>query len=87
VKALAVGDTVGPIIDTEYISWREAGRSWLAAGEDGVMADHIVFNELVLCKLPAYLDWMSAATIPCTGIYRGVGVDRYEYWADSAYSR
>lgn len=68
VKALAIGDRVGPIIDTEYISGREVGRSWLAADEDGVMADHIVFDESVLCKLPTYLDWVSAATIPCAGV-------------------
>lgn len=68
VKTLVTGDRVGPIIDTEYISGREVGRSWLAADEDGVMADHIVFDEAVLCKLPAYLDWVSAATIPCAGV-------------------
>jgi NADPH:quinone reductase-like Zn-dependent oxidoreductase len=68
VKSLAIGDRVGPIIDTEYISGREVGRSWFAADEDGVMADHIVFDESVLCKLPVYLDWVSAATIPCAGV-------------------
>jgi NADPH:quinone reductase-like Zn-dependent oxidoreductase len=68
VKGLAIGDRVGPIIDTEYISGREVGRSWLAADEDGVMADHVVFDETVLCKLPVYLDWVSAATIPCAGV-------------------
>lgn len=68
VKTLAIGDKVGPIIDTEYISGHEVGRSWLAADEDGVMADYIVFDEAVLCKLPLYLDWLSAATIPCAGV-------------------
>lgn len=68
VKNLAVGDRVAPITDTENISGRELGRSWLAADEDGVMADHIVFDEEKLVKLPAYLDWVSAATIPCAGV-------------------
>lgn len=68
VKTLAVGDKVAPITDTEYISGRELGRSWLAADEDGVMADYVVFDEEKLCKLPAYLDWISAATIPCAGV-------------------
>jgi NADPH:quinone reductase-like Zn-dependent oxidoreductase len=68
VKALAIGDRVGPITDTDNISGREVGRSWLAADEDGVMADHIIFDEAVLCKLPDYLDWTSAATIPCAGV-------------------
>jgi NADPH:quinone reductase-like Zn-dependent oxidoreductase len=68
VKTLAVGDKVGPIVDTENISGRELGRSWLAADEDGVMADYLVFDEAVLCKLPDYLDWTDAATIPCAGV-------------------
>ncbi|KAJ6002600.1 hypothetical protein N7451_005147 [Penicillium sp. IBT 35674x] len=68
VEALAIGDRVGPITDTGNISGREEKRSWLAADEDGVMADHIIFQENVLCKLPAYLDWIEAATIPCAGV-------------------
>lgn len=68
VKTLAVGDRVGPIIDTANISGRELGRSWLAADEDGVMADHVIFDEAVLCKFPDYLDWVEAATIPCAGV-------------------
>lgn len=63
-----VGDRAAPVIDTQYVTGRETGRSWLAADEDGVLADHIVFDERVLCKLPAYLDWTSAATIPCAGV-------------------
>lgn len=68
VKSLAIGDRAGPITDTENISGREINRSWLAADEDGVMADHIIFDEKVLCKLPEYLDWVEAATIPCAGV-------------------
>lgn len=67
VKTLQIGDRVAPIIDTELITGRETGRSWLAANEDGVMADHIVFDERVLVKLPTHLDWIRAATIPCAG--------------------
>lgn len=68
VKTLVVKDRVAPITDTENISGREVGRSWLAADEDGVMADYVVFDEIKLCKLPAYLDWVSAAIIPCAGV-------------------
>ncbi|KAK1145253.1 hypothetical protein N8T08_004406 [Aspergillus melleus] len=68
VKGFTVGDRAGPITDTENISGREVKRSWLAADEDGVMADHIIFDENVLCKLPGYLDWVDAATIPCAGV-------------------
>ncbi|KAJ5383553.1 Polyketide synthase enoylreductase [Penicillium concentricum] len=68
VKTLAVGHRAGPITDTENISGREVKRSWLAADEDGVMADHIIFDADALCKLPGYLDWVEAATIPCAGV-------------------
>ncbi|KGO72141.1 Polyketide synthase, enoylreductase [Penicillium italicum] len=68
VKTLAIGDRAGPITDTENLSGREVKRSWLAADEDGVMADHIIFDEDVLCKLPDYLDWIEAAMIPCAGV-------------------
>ena len=67
VKSFAVGDRVAPVIDTEYITGREVGRSWLAADEDGVLADYIVFDEDKIAKLPDYLDWICAATIPCAG--------------------
>lgn len=67
VKTLKVGDRVAPVIDTELISGRETGRSWLAADEDGVMADHITFDETILVKLPEHLDWIAASTIPCAG--------------------
>lgn len=68
VGAFAIGDRVGPITDTENISGRETKRSWLAADEDGVMADHVIFDERVLCKLPTYLDWIEASIIPCAGV-------------------
>lgn len=68
VKRFAIRDKVAPIIDTQFISGRELGRSWLAADEDGVMADYVAFDEEVLVKLPSYLDWVSAATIPCAGV-------------------
>lgn len=81
VKTLAVGDRVAPITDTENISGREAGRSWLAADEDGVLADHLVFDEGKVCKLPTYLDWVGASIIPCAGVtawsaLKGVGIGK-----------
>lgn len=68
VKGLKVGDRVAPITDTENISGRETGRSWLAADEDGVLADYIVFDENKVCKLPDSLDWVNASMIPCAGV-------------------
>ncbi|KAL4965012.1 zinc-dependent alcohol dehydrogenase family protein [Aspergillus stella-maris] len=68
VRSLAVGDRAAPITDTENISNREPSRSWLAADEDGVMADYIVFDERALCKLPRYLSWVEACMVPCAGV-------------------
>ncbi|KAL4748778.1 hypothetical protein BDW72DRAFT_214589 [Aspergillus terricola var. indicus] len=67
-RFIAVGDRVAPIIDTENLTGREPTRSWLAADEDGVLADYIVFDEGKVCKLPAHLDWVSASIIPCAGV-------------------
>ncbi|KAH7133811.1 chaperonin 10-like protein [Dactylonectria macrodidyma] len=68
VKSLALGDRVAPIVDTANLTGRETGRSWLAADEDGVLADFIVFDEEKLSKLPAHLDWVNASIIPCAGV-------------------
>ena len=67
VRTLQVGDRVAPVTDTELITGRETGRSWLAADEDGVMADHVIFDETRIVKLPDHLDYVRAATIPCAG--------------------
>ncbi|PIA93146.1 Zinc-type alcohol dehydrogenase-like protein [Cercospora beticola] len=67
VTKFQVGDRVAPIIDTKNLTGREAGRSWLAADEDGVLADFIVFDEEVVVRLPEYLDWTEASIIPCAG--------------------
>lgn len=67
VTRFQVGDRVAPIIDTKNLTGREAGRSWLAADEDGVLANFIVFNEEVVVRLPEYLDWTEASIIPCAG--------------------
>ncbi|KAL2280412.1 hypothetical protein FJTKL_12641 [Diaporthe vaccinii] len=79
VRSLKVGDRVAPITDTENLTGREAARSWLAADEDGVLADHVVFEEWKVCKLPGYLDWVPASIIPCAGTtawaaLKGVGI-------------
>ena len=68
VKTLKVGDRVAPNTDTENLTGRETARSWLAADEDGVLADYLVYDEKVLGKLPTYLDWIQASIIPCAGV-------------------
>lgn len=77
----AIGDRVAPIIDTENLTGREATRSWLAADEDAVLADYVVFEQEKLRRLPEYLDWMQACIVPCAGVtawtaMKGFGVGR-----------
>lgn len=67
VSTLAVGDRVCPVTDTEYLTSRSTGRSWLAANEDGVLASHLVFDEKLVCKLPEHLDYAHSSIIPCAG--------------------
>ena len=67
VSLVSVGDRVAPITDSEYVSAHSTGRSWLAANEDGTLATHLVFDEKLVTKLPAHLDWVQASIIPCAG--------------------
>lgn len=81
VKSFRVGDKVAPNTDTKYITERSTGRSWLAANEDGVLADYVVYDEEVLSKLPSYLPWEQACLIPCAGVtawtaMRNVGIGK-----------
>lgn len=67
VTTLQNGDRVAPIVDTENLTGRETKRSWLAADEDGVLADYLVFDEKKVSKLPQYLNDVQASIIPCAG--------------------
>lgn len=55
-------------MDTANLTGREPGRSWLAADEDGVLAEYLIFDEKRVSKLPAHLDWVQASIIPCAGV-------------------
>ncbi|RMY22980.1 hypothetical protein D0867_02353 [Hortaea werneckii] len=68
VKSLRIGDRVAPNTDTANLTGRESSRSWLAADEDGVLADYLVYDERVLGWLPAHLSWVEASTVPCAGV-------------------
>ncbi|KAI9369564.1 alcohol dehydrogenase [Aspergillus egyptiacus] len=79
VSLVGVGDRVAPITDSEYVTARSTGRSWLAANEDGTLATHLVFDEKLVTKLPRHLDWVAASIIPCAGTtawsaLKGVGI-------------
>lgn len=68
VTQFQVGDRVAPLADTENMTGREVKRSWLAADEDGVLADYLVFEQRKITKLPGYLPWEEASIIPCAGV-------------------
>lgn len=68
VRRFKVGDRVAPNTDTENITGRESKRSWLAADEDGVLADYLVFDEWKVAKLPLHLSWLEASVLPCAGV-------------------
>ncbi|KAL6922618.1 hypothetical protein ACHAP8_009297 [Fusarium lateritium] len=67
VSLVSIGDRVAPITDSEYVTSRSTGRSWLAANEDGNLATYFVFDEKKVTKLPEHLDWIQASIIPCAG--------------------
>lgn len=92
VKRFSVGDRVAPTVDTEYITDRSTGRSWLAANEDGVLATHLVYDQQVIVKLPTYLSWENACLIPCAGVtawaaLRGVGIGKSILIQGQSFSR
>lgn len=68
VSRFRIGDRVGALNDTENMTGRETSRSWLAADEDGVLADYVVFDESKITSLPTYLPWQEACIIPCAGV-------------------
>ncbi|WDK14617.1 alcohol dehydrogenase GroES-like domain-containing protein [Colletotrichum graminicola] len=51
----------------KFVTGREPGRSWRAADQDAVLADHLVFDEKLLAKLPPHVDWVNWSIIPCAG--------------------
>ncbi|KAH7079729.1 chaperonin 10-like protein [Paraphoma chrysanthemicola] len=63
-----VGDAVLPNVDTANFTGREAGRGWLAANEDGVLADYLLFDESVLVRVPGHLSWGESSVLPCAGL-------------------
>lgn len=65
---LKVGERVAPNTDTENLTGREHTRSWLAADEDGVLADYLIFDERKVSRLPTHLSWAEACLIPCAGV-------------------
>ena len=68
VKHLKLGDRVTTNVDQASITGREQERCWLVADVDGVLADFVIFDEKILCKVPSHLGWNEASTLPCAGV-------------------
>jgi NADPH:quinone reductase-like Zn-dependent oxidoreductase len=56
VKGFKIGERVAPIVDTKNLTGRAKERSWLAADEDGVLAEYVVFDESVVVRLPGLFE-------------------------------
>jgi NADPH:quinone reductase-like Zn-dependent oxidoreductase len=52
----------GPIIKPDYLTDR------LGANLDGMLAEHAVFSEEVLVRIPSHLSFEQAATLPCAAV-------------------
>jgi NADPH:quinone reductase-like Zn-dependent oxidoreductase len=71
VQRFRKGDRVAAIyfprwIDGEATPHNTTGT--LGAQVDGVLAEQIVINEEALVTIPAHLDFVEAATLPCAGV-------------------
>ncbi|KAK1239337.1 hypothetical protein MKX07_008825 [Trichoderma sp. CBMAI-0711] len=76
VKKFTVGDHVAPNFFLNYLTGEETGgRQALGGDVEGVLREYAVFKEDVLVKLPEYLSWDEAATIPCAGVTAWTSLD------------
>ena len=71
VTRLAVGDRVAAAF---FPTWLRGGlaeehhRSALGGSVDGMLAEEVVLPETAWVKVPAYLSFEQAATLPCAGV-------------------
>ncbi len=71
VTRVKVGDRVAAIFMQKWLSGaikKEYGESALGGAIDGMLADHVVLNENGLVKIPEYLSFEEAATLPCAAV-------------------
>ena len=74
VKRFSVGDRVFPIVDQKSITGQEQEREWLGGEVNGILASHLVFDEERLVKIPGYLSWTEATSLPCAGVTAWTGL-------------
>ncbi|MBW4658169.1 MAG: NAD(P)-dependent alcohol dehydrogenase [Drouetiella hepatica Uher 2000/2452] len=71
VTRVAVGDRVAGIFMQGFISGEltpEKSGSALGGAIDGVLAEYVVFDQQGLVKIPDFLSYEEAATLPCAAV-------------------
>lgn len=71
VTRMRTGDRVAAIFFQQWLEGRprpEYMGSALGGGIDGMLSQYVTLNENGLVKVPAYLSWEEAATLPCAGV-------------------
>jgi len=71
VTRVRTGDRVAGIFFQQWLEGRprtEYMGSALGGGIDGMLSQYVTLNENGLVKLPTYLSWEEAATLPCAGV-------------------
>lgn len=71
VSRVKIGDRVSPIFFQQWLDGDLEASSigaTLGGGVDGVMREQFCCHENAVVKLPDYLDWAQAATLPCAAV-------------------
>ncbi|KAK5999210.1 Zinc-type alcohol dehydrogenase-like protein [Cladobotryum mycophilum] len=68
VRFFKTGDRVMSLINYDDITGNETTIQALGHNIDGTLAEYLVVPEIVLVKIPEYLTWAEASTIPCAGL-------------------
>ncbi len=71
VTRVRTGDRVAAIFFPQWLEGRprpEYMGSALGGGVDGMLSQYVTLNENAWVKLPEYLSWEEAATLPCAGV-------------------
>lgn len=71
VKRFREGDRVAATFFQEWVDGRPNGAtadSALGGALDGMLSEHVTLHENGLVKLPSYLSYEEAATLPCAGV-------------------
>ncbi|KAJ4356430.1 uncharacterized protein N0V89_004463 [Didymosphaeria variabile] len=84
VKDFKVGDRVSPCFNLDDLDGKQrdgevrtlGGSVTGQAAGPGVLSEYVIFEEGVLVKVPGYLSWEEASTLPCAGVTAWTALDR-----------